>query len=79
MNNRIKELAIKSGIVYESEGELLSSYNECTDLSAVLVKFAESLILEACIEVIQPYHSRYTEDCNLVIRVKGYFEVSNET
>lgn len=79
MNNRIKELALKSGIVYESGGELLSSYTEYTDLSEVLKKFAESLIVEACSEIIQPYHSRWPEDCDLVTKVKKYFGVKNET
>lgn len=46
MNERIKELAIKSWLVSEHKGKLLSCYREDVDLTKYLEKFAELIVRE---------------------------------
>jgi hypothetical protein len=46
MNEKIKELAIKSWLVSEHKGKLLSCYREDVDLTKYLEDFAELIILE---------------------------------
>jgi len=58
MNEKIKELAIKSWLVSEHKGKLLSCYREDVDLTKYLEKFAE-LIVRECAEVVS---NQYSED-----------------
>jgi len=52
MNEKIKELAIKSWLVSEHKGKLLSCYREDVDLTKYLEEFAE-LIVQECAEWIK--------------------------
>jgi len=52
MNEKIKELAIKSWLVSEHKGKLLSCYREDVDLTKYLEEFAE-LIIKECAEWIK--------------------------
>ena len=54
MNERIKELAVASQLVYEEDGKLISTWEHYVDLSEELEKFAE-LIIRACAEVAEDY------------------------
>jgi len=58
MNEKIKELAIKSWLVSEHKGKLLSCYREDVDLTKYLEEFAE-LIVRECAEVVS---NQYSED-----------------
>jgi len=58
MNEKIKELAIKSWLVSEHKGKLLSCYREDVDLTKYLEEFAE-LIVKECAEVVS---NQYSED-----------------
>jgi len=58
MNEKIKELAIKSWLVSEHKGKLLSCYREDVDLTKYLEEFAE-LIVRECAEVVK---NQYSED-----------------
>jgi hypothetical protein len=49
MNERIRELAIESQLVYEDSGRLLTGWLEHVDLSDEVKKFAE-LIVGKCAE-----------------------------
>ena len=51
MNERIKELAVASQLVYEEDGKLISTWEHYVDLSEELEKFAE-LIVRECARVI---------------------------
>jgi hypothetical protein len=54
MNPRIREIAIKSQLVYDDNGELLTCWMSHVDLSEVLEKFAESIVMECMrLSVIQ--------------------------
>ena len=46
MNEKIRELAIKSWLVSEHKGKLLSCYREDVDLTKYLEDFAELLVQE---------------------------------
>ena len=46
MNEKIKELAIKSWLVSEHKGKLLSCYREDVDLTKYLEDFAELIVAE---------------------------------
>jgi hypothetical protein len=46
MNEKIKELAIKSWLVSEHKGKLLSCYREDVDLTKYLEDFAELIVKE---------------------------------
>ena len=54
MNERIKEFAVASQLVYEEDGKLISAWEHYVDLSEELEKFAE-LIIRACAEVAEDY------------------------
>ena len=58
MNEKIKELAIKSWLVSEHKGKLLSCYREDVDLTKYLEEFAELLIEEALCVVDMPLIER---------------------
>ena len=58
MNEKIRELAIKSWLVSEHKGKLLSCYREDVDLTKYLEEFAE-LIVRECAEVVS---NQYSED-----------------
>ena len=68
MNERIKLLAEQCRIeTYGVNGELLAAdFDE--------QKFAE-LIVQECVGIVQPYISRWPEDCKLVIKIKEHFGV----
>jgi hypothetical protein len=46
MNERIRELAIESQLVYEDSGRLLTAWLEHVDLSDEVKKFAELIVKE---------------------------------
>ena len=52
MNERIKELAVASQLVYEADGKLISAWEHYVDLSEELEKFAE-LIVRECIDIVE--------------------------
>ena len=54
MNERIKEFAVASQLVYEEDGKLISAWEHYVDLSEELEKFAE-LIVRECAEVAEDY------------------------
>ena len=58
MNERIKELAIKSQLVYDDNGKLLTGWMSHVDLSEELTKFAE-LIVRECIRNYRLKHLEY--------------------
>ena len=64
MNERIKELVEKS-YIYDKQNDS-SFFNK--------EKFAE-LIVQECAGIVQPYMSRWEEDCDLVIKIKEHFGV----
>jgi len=51
LNERIKEMALASQLVYEADGELISGWEHYVDLSDQLEKFAE-LIIKECADWI---------------------------
>ena len=57
MNEKIKELAIKSWLVSEHKGKLLSCYREDVDLTKYLEDFAE-LIIRECMTICKEHPSR---------------------
>jgi hypothetical protein len=51
MNERIKQLAIKSQLVYDDNGKLLTGWMSHVDLSEELTKFAELIVFE-CVKAV---------------------------
>jgi len=53
MNERIKELALQSQLVYETtDGKVYNSWEDYVDLTEYVEKFAE-LIVRECIDVVE--------------------------
>jgi hypothetical protein len=71
MNERIKELAIESQLVYENDGQLLTNWMTCADLSDELKKFAELIVRECASRCeMSPYpHPNYS------VAIKKHFGV----
>ena len=74
MNERIKQLAAQAERqVYP----VTSLYNEdsAPRLNSEFEKKFAELIVRECIGIVQPYISRWPEDCELVIKIKEHFGV----
>lgn len=56
MNERIKGMAIQSGLVYLDDGQLFSGWIEDVDLTEYLEEFAE-LIIRECIKSTLSLHN----------------------
>jgi hypothetical protein len=67
MNERIRELA---ELCTSSFVNMHAEWEEDFDKE----KFAE-LIVRECAGIVQPYMSRWEEDCDLVIKIKEHFGV----
>ena len=70
MNERIRELAEQARQIgeYGNYGQIQLSTQQFEQ------KFAE-LIVRECAGIVQPYMSRWEEDCDLVIKIKEHFGV----
>ena len=68
MNGRIQELSKQA---YELQRHKHGGY---FTQQLLLDAFAE-LIVKECAGIVQPYMSRWEEDCDLVIKIKQHFGV----
>jgi len=67
MNKRIRELMLRAGT--DTSGKWMGVEHA--------EKFAE-LIVKECSGIVQNYMSRWPEDCDLVIKIKEHFGVTEE-
>jgi hypothetical protein len=83
MNERIKLLAEQAGAIKchgyiphpELDGHLIWAADAALDTKKMdAAKFAE-LIVRECSGIVQNYMSRWSEDCDLVIKIKEHFGV----
>ena len=74
MNERIRELALQAmtATTNKFSADREWSADEWRDFYDT--KFAE-LIVKECAGIVQPYMSRWEEDCDLVIKIKNHFGV----
>ena len=77
MNERIRQLAEQAcafaDIQYNKQTRATFYTNKSVE-EFFREKFAE-LIVRECAGIVQPYMSRWEEDCDLVIKIKEHFGV----
>jgi hypothetical protein len=77
--DRIREIANLASDHAESTADPFWDLEDGLDYAARLMKardlkFAE-LIVRECAGIVQPYMSRWEEDCDLVIKIKEHFGI----
>ena len=74
MNERIKELALQSQLVYETtDGKVYNSWEDYVDLTEYVEKFAE-LIVQKCADIGQRYADGNYEVPNQILEHFGVEE-----
>lgn len=73
MNERIRELAIASQLVYDADGQLLTGWMDHIDLTEYLEKYAELIVKECCDKFIDMQHKFHPSIC--VYEIKQHFGV----
>jgi len=73
MNERIKQLALQSQLVYETtDGKVYNSWEDYVDLTEYVEKFAE-LIVRECADVGSKFSMAHPEDIRY--QIKRHFGV----
>jgi len=74
MNERIKELALQSQLVYETtDGKVYNSWEDYVDLTEYVEKFAE-LIVRECAKRVDYWESRQGEHADDLLKHFGVEE-----
>jgi len=68
MNERIKQLALQSQLVYETtDGKVYNSWEDYVDLTEYVEKFAE-LIVRECADTVLGFHNQFGDSAHNEIR-----------